>query len=202
MFKFSADCKRADFSRPQGLTRLYSLLARLSIVLAVTILPLLTAALVQAEEPQSANQPDEVITTLPGSRAAGAHWAGPYEAEGPKILDTRRATPPAVQDTPPPAPDSLSGSDIVRPKSSRSGIYLDQYWLGTRAWEFYRPRQFYPYGLYGFKPFGTRRFWGGYYTGHGYISAGRGFRKSRPGFRRGHPGFPGHGFKGGGFRRR
>lgn len=195
MFKFSADCTRVDFSRPQGLTSLYSLLPRLFIVLAVTMLTLLAAVSAQAEEPQSANQPDEVITELPGSRAAGARWAGPYEAEGPKILDTRRPTPPAAKDTPPPAPDSRSGSDTVRPESSPSGFYLDQYWPGTRAWDYYRPGQFYPYGLYGVQPFDTRRYWGGFYTGHGHISAGRGFRK-------GHPGFPGHGFKGGGFRGR
>ena len=183
----------ADISRSQGLTLLYALFSRLFIVLAVTILPLFTAILVQAEEPQ----PTKVITRLPGSRAAGAHWVGPYKAdkaEGPKIIDTRPSTPPAVQDTPRPGPDSLSASDIVRPKSSGSALYANQYLLGPRFWKSYQPRQFYPHSLYGFKPFGTGRFWGGSHTGRGYISAGRGFR-------RGH-GSPGRGFKGGSFRRR
>ena len=131
------------------------------------------------------------------ARAAGAHWVGPYKAdkaEGPKIIDTRPSTPPAVQDTPRPGPDSLSASDIVRPKSSGSALYANQYLLGPRFWKSYQPRQFYPHSLYGFKPFGTGRFWGGSHTGRGYISAGRGFR-------RGH-GSPGRGFKGGSFRRR
>ena len=109
-------------------------------------------------------------------------------------MDTRPSTPPAVQGSPRSGPDSLSASDIVRPNSPGSALYADQYLLGPRFWKFYQSRQFYPQNLYGFKPNGTRRFWGGFHTGRGYISAGRGFRK-------GH-GFTGRGFKGGGFRRR
>ena len=194
------NCQRVDIGRPQWLTLLYSLFSRWFLVLAVIML-LLPAAVIQAEEPQPVNQPDKVITRLPGSRAAGARWVEPYNASGPKILDTRRSSPPAVQDSPRSGPDSVGASDTVRSDSSGFVLYADQYLLGTRFRKFYRPRPYYPYGLYGFKPYGTRRSWRGFRTGRGYISSGRGFRKGRSGFRK-HHGAPGRGLKGGGFRRR
>jgi len=186
----------------QMVTRPYPLLARLRfLVLAAIILPFLPAAVVQAEEPQPTDSPDKVITSLPGSRAAGARWAEPWQEGGPKVLDTRRPAPPAPQEVRPAAPVSPRSPDLSPPTSSPPVLVAEQYRQEPYAWQFYRSRQFYPGYLYGYRNFDQRRYWRGFSTGRGYIGAGRPGFHGR-GFRKGHPGFHGHRFKGRGFRGR
>lgn len=180
---------------PNILSRPCSLRARLLFMaLAAALVPFLAGASVQAQQSPQPGRAPKVTPRLTGSRAAGAYWAEPWQQEGPKILDTRRPAPPTKQVIRPPAPVSPQSPDFPRPIVSPPAIATDQYWQDPWAWNFYGPRQFYPFGLYGFKTF-DRRFW----QGRGHISAGRGFfRGSRPIFHG--QGFRGRGFRGGGFR--
>jgi hypothetical protein len=171
----------------QLLLRPYPLLARLLfVVLTVIIVPFLAGILAQAEESNSTNRPDQVNSGLQGSPGAGAHWLGPWEEGGPKVLDTRRPAPPAKQVDRPPAPASPQSPNLPRTTVSPPAISADQYWHEPWAWNFYGPRQFYPFGLYGY----DRRLW----QGRSHIWAGRGF------FRGSHPGFHGRSFRGRGFK--
>lgn len=175
---------------PQMLPRPYSCLAKvISIVLAGIILLLLSGVPTPAEQPQRADRPAKATPKLSGSRAAGAYWAEPWQAGGPKILDTRRSAPPAIQMVRPSATGSPRSVEVARPIASRPALYADRYWLVTRLREFYGYSLFYPRTLYGPKPLGQRTFRGGIPVGRGYISAGR-------------PGFHGRGFRGRGFRGR
>jgi len=182
---------------PQMIVRPSPFLARLIfIVLAVTILPWFSGLSVQAEQPQPADRRDgtqpRATPALSGSRAAGAHWAEPWQGGGPKILDTRRSTPPARKGRRPPAPGSAESPESSPPTPSSPTIVADPYgW----DWNYYRPYQYYPRTLYGWGTYGNRSFRLGFPAGRGYISAGRPFRGARPGFH-------GRGFKGRGFRGR
>jgi len=180
----------------QMIVRPSPFLARLIfIVLAVTILPWFSGLSVQAEQPQPTERRDKATTRLSGSRAAGAYWAEPWQGGGPKILDTRRSTPPVPKVRRPPAVDPSQNRDLPAPKSSPPSVVVDPYGLGAWDWNYYRPYQYYPRTLYGWGNFGKRSFRLGFPAGRGYISAGRPFRGARPGFH-------GRGFKGRGFRGR
>lgn len=216
--------------------RLRPLLTRLIlIVLAVAILPLLSGMPAYAEQPTLSDGPDRnekadgksvavtqvqpdpdpaqapVITELPGSRAAGAKWAEPWQENGPKIIDTRRPAPPAAEVTPRSEPD-LSEQTDVPSTVPLPGFDADIIYYDTP----YYPLALFPPQGFGFlDPFDTGRFERPFPTGRGIILAGRhfrghrGFHKFHPSFRKFHPGFrkfhPGfrkfHGFRGHGFRR-
>lgn len=175
--------------------------------LTVTLSSFFCRVVVQAAEPQPADRAGKVSLRLAGSRAAGAYFAEPWQAGGPKILDTRRPSPPAEKLKRPPPPDSPPGPDLSPPTFSVPVIAGDRYWLGARVWKFYRPFRFHPRPLHRFGPLVDKRFRKGLTIGRGTISTGPGFRRGRPGFRSvhpgirwGHPGFPGRGFRGSGFR--
>lgn len=182
-------------------TRPYSILAKLGfIILAVIIFTFLAVTLVQAEESKPADSSDKVITDLPGSGAAGAHWVGPWKPGGAKKLDTRRPEPPANQVATAPALGPAKQTDISPFRSPLPALDADKFehdlFIRRKALDrkFFRDRRFHPRAFGFFTPFGIDRLRRPFITGRGTISAGR--------FRKFHPVSRGRGFKGGGFRRR
>lgn len=184
---------------PQILPRPYSLRARLIfIALAVALVPFLPGATVQAQQSLQPSRAPKVTPRLGGSRAAGAYWAEPWQQGGPKILDTRRSAPPAIQVTRPPA-FGFPRSPIAARPAFRGDLHARGTW--SRGFqEFLGPGQFFPLTPFGLQPLGRRSFRLTLPAGRGFIWAGHGFRGSHFGFHG--RGFRGRGFRGGGFRGR